>query len=155
MKEYRVKYECMLGTLEIVSNEHKIIKIDLVKDDFENSENIPQVLKNCVTELDEYFAGTRKVFTVDFELNGTDFQKKVWKALMKIPYGTTMTYKETAILAGNEKACRAVGNANNKNKIIIIIPCHRVIGANGNLVGYGCELDVKEKLLNLEAKNKD
>ncbi len=101
-------------------------------------------------QIMEYFAGKRQTFTFPYELRGTDFQKKVWHALCDIPYGETRTYKEIAIAVGNPKACRAVGMANNKNPIGIAVPCHRVIGADGKLVGYAGGLDMKEALLRLE-----
>lgn len=104
------------------------------------------------TQIMEYFQGTRRTFTFPYELRGTDFQKKVWRALCDIPYGETRTYKEIAAAVGNPKACRAVGMANNKNPIAIAVPCHRVIGADGKLVGYAGGLDMKETLLQLEKK---
>ena len=110
-------------------------------------------MKNAKKQLDEYFAGIRKEFDIPIKLEGTDFQIKVWKELLKIPYGETCTYLDIAKHIGNPKAYRAVGMANNKNKIMIIIPCHRVIGSNKKLVGYAGGLDVKEKLLKLEKEN--
>lgn len=104
------------------------------------------------TQIMEYFQGMRRTFTFPYELRGTDFQKKVWHALCDIPYGETRTYKEIAAAVGNPKACRAVGMANNKNPIAIAVPCHRVIGADGKLVGYAGGLDMKETLLQLEKK---
>lgn len=104
-------------------------------------------------ELTEYFEGKRKTFDVEYKVTGTEFQKKVWSALAQIPYGQTRSYKDIAISIGNEKACRAVGMANNKNPIMIIIPCHRVIGADGSLVGFGAGLDVKKALLSIEGIN--
>jgi methylated-DNA-[protein]-cysteine S-methyltransferase len=101
-------------------------------------------------QLNEYFAGTRKEFDVPLDIEGTDFQKKVWNELQKIPYGKTISYKTLSEKLGDVKAIRAVGKANGQNPIAIIIPCHRVIGANGNLVGYAGGLDIKEKLLHLE-----
>jgi len=103
-------------------------------------------------QLDEYFAGKRKSFDVPLRPQGTDFQRSVWKALEKIPYGKTRSYKQIAQAIGNPKACRAVGLANNKNPIWIIIPCHRVIGSDGALTGYGGGLNMKKKLLDLEKK---
>ena len=100
--------------------------------------------------LEEYFIKKRKTFDLPLKLEGTDFQKQVWKALLTIPYGKTATYKDIAKIIGNEKASRAVGMANNKNKLPIILPCHRVIGANGDLTGYAGGLEIKQKLLNLE-----
>lgn len=92
---------------------------------------------------------------IDFnELKGTEFQKKVWKQLTYIPYGETRTYKEIAVAIGNPKASRAVGMANNKNPITIVVPCHRVVGSNGKMVGYAGGLDMKKKLLDLEKRNR-
>lgn len=101
-------------------------------------------------QLKEYFAGTRKEFDVPLDIEGTDFQKRVWNELQKIPYGKTISYKTLSEKLGDVKAIRAVGKANGQNPIAIIIPCHRVIGANGNLVGYAGGLAIKEKLLHLE-----
>jgi len=101
-------------------------------------------------QLNEYFAGKRREFDLPLSPKGTDFQQSVWNALLKIPYGETQTYSQVAKMIDNPKACRAVGLANNKNPIWIIIPCHRVIGANGTLTGYGGGLDMKEKLLEIE-----
>ncbi len=105
-------------------------------------------------EILEYFDGKRKSFTFKFEAAGTEFQKKVWNALLSIPYGETCTYKDIAKAVGNEKASRAVGMANNKNPITIVVPCHRVIGASGKLVGYAGGLSMKEYLLKMENENK-
>lgn len=101
-------------------------------------------------QLAEYFEGKRKSFELPFKAVGTEFQRKVWHALLKIPYGETATYGEIAKMIGNSKACRAVGGANNKNPLPIFIPCHRCIGADKSLVGYGSGLDIKKKLLDLE-----
>jgi len=101
-------------------------------------------------QLKEYFAGTRKEFDVPLDIEGTDFQKRVWNELQKIPYGKTISYKTLSEKLGDVKVIRAVGKANGQNPIAIIIPCHRVIGANGNLIGYAGGLAIKEKLLHLE-----
>lgn len=101
-------------------------------------------------QIMEYMEGKRKTFDFPYKLSGTDFQKKVWKELRKIPYGETRTYKEIATSIGNPKACRAVGMANNKNPITIVVPCHRVVGSNGKLVGYAGGLEMKEALLQIE-----
>lgn len=108
------------------------------------------VFKEEIQQLREYFEGTRTDFDVAYDLEGTPFQKAVWKALIEVPYGKTASYKEIAAAAGSEKAVRAVGNANNKNPIPIMIPCHRIIGSNGALVGYGGGLDKKTYLLEIE-----
>lgn len=108
------------------------------------------LIKEAFVQIDEYLKGKRKFFDLPMSLKGTEFQKKVWKALEDIPYGETKSYKDIAIAVGNEKASRAIGMANNRNPISIIIPCHRVIGKNGKLVGYGGGLNIKEHLLKLE-----
>lgn len=105
-------------------------------------------------QLEEYFAGKRTEFDLPLDMEGTEFQKKVWKALLEIPYGETRSYKEIAARIGDEKACRAVGMANNRNPIAIVVPCHRVVGAGGSLTGYAGGLDLKEKLLTLEKQNR-
>lgn len=123
---------------------------------------IPEGIKAHKTELseiaalqlEEYFTGKRKQFDIPLAPKGTYFQMMVWDALQKIPYGETRNYKEIAEAIGNPKAARAVGMANNKNKLMIIIPCHRVIGANGALVGYAGGIEFKEKLLKLEGSNR-
>ncbi|MFH2060272.1 MAG: methylated-DNA--[protein]-cysteine S-methyltransferase [Pseudomonadota bacterium] len=106
--------------------------------------------KDAVSQLTAYFQGDRLDFDLEMDLKGTEFQKKVWKELAKVPYGTTISYGELAKRIGNPKASRAVGMANGKNPIPIIIPCHRVIGKDGSLTGFGGGLDVKQTLLNLE-----
>lgn len=108
------------------------------------------VLRQCEEELTAYFAGTLRTFTVPLQPVGTPFQLSVWGALRQIPYGETRTYAQIAEAIGNPKACRAVGMANNRNPISILIPCHRVIGAGGALVGYGGGLEAKKFLLSLE-----
>ncbi|MBQ9858840.1 MAG: methylated-DNA--[Oscillospiraceae bacterium] len=117
-------------------------------------EGSSSVLNNAISQLNEYFAGTRKSFDLPLKFDGTEFQKLVWRELQNIPYGKTISYKELAEKTGNIKACRAVGMANNKNPIPIIIPCHRVIGANGKLTGYAGGLEVKKFLLELEQEYK-
>ena len=109
------------------------------------------VITETMKQLDEYFANKRENFEIPILTVGTEFQKSVWKALMKIPYGKTASYLELARNIGNEKAVRAVANANGANAISIFIPCHRIIGTNGTLTGYAGGLDVKEKLLKLES----
>lgn len=112
------------------------------------------VLRQAVSELTEYFFGMRKAFTVPVAPKGTEFQLKVWAALRNIPYGETRSYGEIAAAVGNPKASRAVGCANNKNPILILTPCHRIIGANGALTGFAAGLPVKEALLQLEKEHK-
>jgi methylated-DNA-[protein]-cysteine S-methyltransferase len=151
-----VYYNTVIGRICIVENEKSITNLY-----FENSfhkvrydivEETP-LLKKANLELEEYFNGSRKLFDLPLAPEGTEFQKKVWSALRKIPYGETRSYKEIAMAVGNPKAFRAVGMANNRNPIPIFIPCHRVIGSNGDLVGYGGGLNLKEKLLKIEKTN--
>lgn len=106
--------------------------------------------KKYVTQLNQYFTGKRKTFDFSLDLYGTPFQKAVWTALTRIPYGETRSYKDIALAVGAAKAVRAIGGANNRNPIPIVVPCHRVIGSNGSLVGYGGGLSIKEQLLTLE-----
>lgn len=113
-----------------------------------------KTVRDAFTQLDEYFAGTRKKFTLALKPEGTDFMKRVWLNVAKVPYGKTASYKEIAILCGNSRAMRAVGLANNRNPIPIFIPCHRIIGSNGKLVGYGGGLAMKKALLDLETSTK-
>lgn len=146
-------YNTMIGELAIEENGLAITKVFFVDKDIEEEsleKNETELLKEAIKQLNEYFDGKRKEFDLPLAPKGTEFQKKVWNALKKIPFGETRSYGEIAKLIGNEKASRAVGMANNKNPIMIIIPCHRVIGANGKLVGYAGGIDIKEKLLNLE-----
>ena len=103
-----------------------------------------------IRELNEYFAGNRREFTFPLDLRGTDFQVKCWRALLDIPYGETRTYADIARAVGQPKGFRAVGLANNRNPIAIVVPCHRVIASDGTLCGYGGGLDIKQKLLELE-----
>lgn len=111
------------------------------------------LLEKAQTELEEYFAGERKKFDLPLRMFGTEFQMRVWNTLLQIPYGGTLTYGEAAKIIGSPKACRAVGMANNQNPLMILVPCHRVIGADGSLVGYGGGLEIKKKLLQLEKEH--
>jgi methylated-DNA-[protein]-cysteine S-methyltransferase len=122
----------------------------VLKTDEKGSGTPSELSELASQQLSEYFSGKRKSFDLPLEPQGTEFQKKVWSALLEIPYGETRSYKDIAERIGNPKACRAVGGANNKNPIVIIIPCHRVIGAYGGLVGYGLGLPMKQQLLDIE-----
>lgn len=112
-------------------------------------------LKNATDQLKAYFAGELKVFDLPLSLDGTPFQVQVWEELQKIPYGETRSYMEMALSMGNDKACRAVGGANGRNPIPVIIPCHRVVGSNGSLGGYSGGLGLKRRLLSLEGVSLD
>lgn len=113
-------------------------------------ENNTEIIEKTLAELDEYFHGNRKEFDVPLKMVGTDFQKRVWEALLRVPFGTTSTYLQLAKNIKNEKAVRAVATANGANSMSIIIPCHRIIGSNGKLVGYAGGLPIKKQLLKLE-----
>ena len=112
------------------------------------------VIEKMITELEEYFAGERRVFDLPIQFAGSEFQCRVWRELLEIPYGTTISYAELARRTGNPKAARAVASANATNPISIFVPCHRVIGSNRRLTGYGGGLDAKQALLSLENPDK-
>lgn len=151
MKIYKSYLKTEIGILEISGNENGLYAINFLDSIPEDAPHtIDLSLQPAVTQLEEYFQGERKEFSLKYQLEGTDFQKQVWQALTKIPYGKTATYLDIAKMLGNEKAVRAVGNANNKNKLPIVIPCHRIIGANRKLVGYAGGLWRKSWLLEHE-----
>jgi len=166
-------YKSPIGPLLIVAEDGHIIEISFMEADTRakyrrsapqanhansdksaanQSSSDESVARACVAELEAYFAGKLKHFTVPIKLSGTEFRKRVWATLVNIPYGKTISYKELAQNIGQPSAIRAVGGANNHNPISIIVPCHRVIGADGSLVGYGGGLDNKTYLLELEKK---
>lgn len=143
-------YTSPVGILEIKSTDDHITQLQFKDSAGTSSETMTQVMKECISQLDEYFSGTRQNFTLSLAPEGTHFQQSVWNALQTIPYGQTISYKQLAEKVGNPKACRAVGNANGKNPIAIIIPCHRVIAGDNSLGGYAGGLDTKTTLLRLE-----
>ncbi|MCK5128446.1 MAG: methylated-DNA--[protein]-cysteine S-methyltransferase [Clostridiales bacterium] len=145
-------YPSPIGDVEITTTDDAVVSVSFVEK-VRQSKEVPQIMQNALEQLKEYFQGTRKVFDLTYQLEGTDFQVKTWNALLMIPYGHTMSYKQIAQSIGNVKATRAVGGANNKNKIAIMIPCHRVIGSNHRLVGYAGGLERKEWLLAHEQQN--
>lgn len=148
-------YETPIGKIGISENGTAITDLFFHGEEFliKGEEKETDLLREAGQQLKEYFSGKRKEFDLPLAPEGTDFQKKVWKALRGIPYGETKSYGEIAKNIGNAKAARAVGMANNRNPIAIVIPCHRVIGANGSLVGYAGGLKIKEYLLTMEKKN--
>ena len=143
--------ETPVGKLKIEETDGFVTRICFTKEDCITVEST--ILKQAETQLLEYFKGQRYDFDLSLRFCGTEFQKRVWNALMEIPYGQTRTYKELAGMVGNEKASRAVGTACNKNSVAVVVPCHRVIGANGSLVGYAGGVDTKKKILELEKKS--
>lgn len=154
-----------IGPLRIIASQDAVLCVEQAEresqDAGEQADPIPadriitgdssgELMKDCEAQLTEYFAGERRVFDLPLSPEGTDFQKKVWEHLREIPYGETRTYGELAEMAGNKKASRAVGMANHCNPVLILIPCHRVIGADGSLTGYAAGIEAKKYLLTLE-----
>jgi len=142
-----------LGTAKIKGDENGICLVSVLQEG-EISKTIPLELKSAVKELNEYFEGNRKHFTFFLNPKGTDFQKKVWKALLEIPYGKTVSYLDISKQLGDVKAIRAVASANGKNPLWIVIPCHRVIGSDGSLTGYAGGLWRKKWLIDHENPDK-
>lgn len=152
--KYYIKYVSPVANLFLVEEQGQLVEIAFhhLKKKEEMEEKNTELLQEVKRQLEEYFSGRLQNFDLPLKPKGTDFQKQVWKALLTIPYGETKSYGDIAKQIGKEKAVRAVGGANHVNPISIVIPCHRVIGKNGNLTGYGGGLEVKEKLLELERK---
>jgi methylated-DNA-[protein]-cysteine S-methyltransferase len=142
-------YSSPVGDLLIESENNKITRVH-----FSRNERLEEIrsaaIDQCIHELDEYFHKGRKYFSVELDLRGNDFQIKAWNELLAIPYGKTNSYQQQALRLGDHNLVRAVGTANNQNPIAIIVPCHRVIGKNGDLVGFGGGLENKEWLLQHE-----
>ncbi len=154
MKDFAI-YETKLGYFKMKYADGNITYFKKIFDENISDFGIKTELTDrAYNQLVEYIDGKRKQFDIPYKLVGTAFQTKVWNALCDIPYGETRSYKDIAIAVGNEKASRAVGMANNKNPITVIVPCHRVIGASGKLVGYAGGLTMKEFILKIEAENK-
>lgn len=146
---YRFSYETVLGVVTFVEEGGALLAVTTHRS-YEGVEQETALIKEAHQQLSEYLKGERKEFDLPLNPKGTDFQKRVWRALCDIPYGETRSYKQIAEAIGNSNAVRAVGMANNRNPITIVVPCHRVIGADGKLVGYGGGLEMKEFLLRLE-----
>lgn len=147
-------YKSPFNILKIEIKNNKIVSLKKAE---ENNSNklLPtsEIGKHIYLQLDEYFQGKRTLFDVPYELSGTSFQKNVWAKLLEIPYGANQSYKYIAIQIGKEKGFRAVGKAIGKNPILIIIPCHRVIGSDGSITGYAGGIEMKQGLLGLERNN--
>jgi methylated-DNA-[protein]-cysteine S-methyltransferase len=153
-KLYYCTWESPIGPLTLVASERGLVKLqfgaDLKRHPKATWIYSDEKLSPCRRELEQYFAGRRRDFTVRLDLRGTDFQMRCWNALLRIPYGETRSYAEQARVVGQPNAFRAVGMANGDNPIAIIVPCHRVINSSGKLGGYGGGLPLKQKLLDLE-----
>jgi methylated-DNA-[protein]-cysteine S-methyltransferase len=152
VQTYRACHNSEIGPLEVVGSQKGILTITFGADEFETDRNLPAPMTECLRQLDEFFKGRRKKFNVPLLPEGSDFQKAVWRQLQKIPFGQTASYGDVARAIGSPKAFRAVGNANNKNPIPVIIPCHRVIGSDGKMVGFGGGIWRKEWLLDHEKR---
>ena len=150
MQTYKAYYKSPLGPIEIVGSQDSILALHFVEEMLVGNDELPFCVKECRKQLDEYFKEDRRDFFLNLEPAGTDFQKAVWRQLEQIPYGKTTTYGAIANLLAKPNASRAVGSANGKNPIPIILPCHRVVGSDGSLTGYGGGLDAKRQLLRLE-----
>ena len=146
---YRYSYETVLGSVTLVEEDGALLAIS-THHVYEGICQETTLIKEAHQQLSEYLKGERKSFDLPLRMKGTDFQQRVWNALLDIPYGETRSYKQIAEAIGKPKAVRAVGMANNRNPLLIVVPCHRVIGADGKLVGYGAGIEKKEFLLRLE-----
>ena len=157
MLYYKILYHSVFGCFTLASDEHYIKMLAFGKHLSENvpqEEALPPVLRLAETQLLEYLDGQRKAFTVPVMPDGTAFSKAVWQQLQRIPYGETLTYGALAAALGNQKAARAVGGACHRNPIGIFIPCHRIVGSGGALTGFAGGLELKRRLLALEAAEK-
>ena len=143
-------YKSPIGVLEIICEKGALISLKLVEN-ADKSDNVTALINKIKIQLNEYFLGKRKIFDIRLKPKGTEFQKRVWEKLQRIQYGETKSYSEIAAIVGNKNAQRAVGYACNKNPIMIIIPCHRVISKNGKIGGYVYENSIKQKLLEIES----
>jgi methylated-DNA-[protein]-cysteine S-methyltransferase len=158
MKTGYGQYQSPIGTIRVIADESGVKRVEIFEEEWEEyHKNNPEIVEDyelcgeAIRQFEEYFSGKRKEFDLPLSIEGTDFRKKVWTALQTIPYGEVRSYAEVAEMIGNPKAVRAVGQANKANQLPIIIPCHRVIGKSGDLVGYaGSRTSFKEKLLETE-----
>ena len=154
---YYTKFDSKICEMILVGDDNGLNQLRLNTDESKSSFNISdkwiynnEFFSDTINQINEYINGERKIFNIKLNIIGTDFQKKVWYSLCEIPYGEVKSYKDIAILISNPKAFRAVGMANSKNPLPIIIPCHRVIESNGKLGGFSSGLSIKKKLLNIE-----
>ena len=152
-KKYYGYYHSPIGTLEIICSEVALLSVMFI-DEKKSTNETNSIVEKVIMQIDEYFKGDRKTFDLKIAWKGTAFQEKIWSQLLAVPYGETRSYIELAMEIGNVHAVRAVGSANGKNNIWIVVPCHRVIGSNGSLTGYAGGLERKKWLLEHENKYK-
>ena len=150
---YLAYLDTPIGTLEFTGDEKYLLSVMFVEEKTEAERRNP-IVEEATKQFSLYFQGKLGEFSLPIQLNGTQFQNRAWEELCNIPYGETISYKEQATRAGNPKGCRAVGGANGKNILSIVVPCHRVIGSNNTLTGYAGGLDKKQWLLEHEKRNK-
>lgn len=146
----RLTVSSPVGALTLTERDGALARIDFAD---EGAADLTPLLAAAARQLEEYFAGTRRCFDIPLAPSGTPFQQEVWQALRDIPYGETRSYRDIACAVGRPRACRAVGMANNRNPLPIVVPCHRVVGASGALVGYAGGLDIKRALLDTERQS--
>lgn len=156
--ENSYSFQSPIGFLTICEQDNQLTRLYLDNQDrgilqSRNFEYHSDFLHEVYHQLNEYFAGKRKIFDLPVDSKGTAFQKAVWRELQKIPYGETRSYEDIAVAIGNKKAVRAIGQANGRNPIMILVPCHRVIRKNGDISGFACGVEAKRYLLNLEREN--
>lgn len=156
--ENSYRFQSPIGFLTICEQDNQLTRLYLDNQDrgilqSRNFEYHSDFLHEVYHQLNEYFAGKRKIFDLPVDSKGTAFQKAVWRELQKIPYGETRSYEDIAVAIGNKKAVRAIGQANGRNPIMIVVPCHRVIRKNGDISGFACGVEAKRYLLNLEREN--
>jgi len=147
---FKTTVETPIGNLELTTNQSSLVSVSFTDKHIQQSNNQPHILKESVKQIEEYFKGLRKEFNLSLQPAGTEFQLKVWEQVMKVEYGKTVSYLEIALQTGSKNNTRAVGLANGKNPLPIIIPCHRIIGVNGKLTGYAGGLERKRWLLQHE-----
>ncbi len=140
-----------LGIAQLLGDKNGLSRITILDDQQKEDDIIPETLEDAVCQIREYFKGQRKVFDLHLSPQGTDFQKRVWKALLKIPFGRTASYLDLSKSLGNAKTIRAVAAANAKNPLWVVVPCHRIIGSDGSLTGYAGGLHRKQWLLEHES----
>lgn len=152
---YKGYYQSPIGIVEILTDSDSVVELSFTEQKAgETAADAPEILKAALQQIEEYFQGSRKSFDLKLNAKGTEFQQKVWQQLIQVPYGNTACYGEIAAAVGNQKASRAVGGANNKNRIAIVIPCHRIVGADGSMTGYAGGIWRKEWLLQHEKERK-